>query len=205
MIYDGATRFSTSFTSPERRPMKYFALCTLLSCLTFLSADAAEKSEVLDHKAQTLAGKEVDLSKYDGKVVLIVNVASRCGATPQYEALQRLHETYKDRGLVVLGFPCNQFGRQEPGTAAEIREFCTANYGVTFDMFSKVDVNGPDASPLYQHLTSEETNPEFAGNVRWNFEKFLISKDGKIVNRFRTGVQPNSDVVIAAIEKELRK
>ena len=185
--------------------MKYFAPCTLLSCLTFLSADAAEKSEVLDHKAQTLAGKEVDLSKYDGKVVLIVNVASRCGATPQYEALQRLHETYKDRGLVVLGFPCNQFGRQEPGTAAEIREFCTANYGVTFDMFSKVDVNGPDASPLYQHLTSEETNPEFAGNVRWNFEKFLISKDGKIVNRFRTGVQPNSDVVIAAIEKELRK
>ena len=170
-----------------------------------MSADAAEKSGVLDHKAKTLAGKEVDLSKYDGKVVLIVNVASRCGATPQYEALQQLHETYKDRGLVVIGFPCNQFGRQEPGTAAEIREFCTANYGVTFDMFSKIDVNGPDASPLYQHLTSEESNPEFAGNVRWNFEKFLISKDGKIVNRFRTGVQPNSDVVIAAIEKELRK
>jgi len=186
--------------------MKHFALYSLVVAALFVTtAEGAEKSSVLDNKVEALSGKEVDLSKYKGKVVLIVNVASRCGATPQYAALQKLHETYKDRGLVVLGFPCNQFGRQEPGSAAQIREFCTANYGVTFDMLSKIDVNGPNASPVYQHLTSEETNPEFAGNIRWNFEKFLISKDGEIVNRFRTGTEPDSDVVIAAIEKELRK
>ncbi|MBL4884662.1 MAG: glutathione peroxidase [Planctomycetaceae bacterium] len=167
---------------------------------------AAEKvPAVLDFKMKTLGGKDVSLSKYQGKVILIVNVASKCGATPQYEPLQKLYETYKDKGLVILGFPCNQFGKQEPGNALQIQEFCTANYGVTFDMFSKIDVNGEEAAPLYKHLTSEKSDPDHAGRIRWNFEKFLISSDGEIVERFATSVQPDSAKVTAAIQKELAK
>ena len=139
---------------------------------------------VLDFEVTSLDGKDVELSEYAGKVVMIVNVASRCGATPQYEPLQALYEKYEDKGFVILGFPCNQFGAQEPGSATAIREFCTENYGVTFPMFSKIDVNGDEAAPLYQHLTSEDTNPENAGEIGWNFEKFLISRDGEIVGRF---------------------
>ncbi|MCA8997295.1 MAG: glutathione peroxidase [Planctomycetaceae bacterium] len=154
---------------------------------------------------KTLTGKPVDLKEYQGKVVLMVNVASKCGATPQYAPLQSLYEKYKDKGLVVLGFPCNQFGRQEPGSAEDIQEFCEANYGVTFPMFSKIDVNGEEAAPLYKYLTSEETNPKHAGKIRWNFEKFLIGRDGQIIDRFATGVQPDEPQVIAAIEEELAK
>jgi len=186
--------------------MKYSLLmvAAIIAALsTTVSAKAPESP--LSYEVTSLSGEKVDLSKYKGKVVMIVNVASRCGATPQYETLQQLHEMYGDKGLVILGFPCNQFGKQEPGTAAQIQEFCTSNYGVTFDMFSKIDVNGDNASPVYKHLTSEETNKEYAGDIRWNFEKFLIGKDGKVVARFRTGVQPNSDQVIAAIERELKK
>lgn len=167
---------------------------------------AAEKvPAVLDFKMKTLSGKDVSLSKYQGKVILVVNVASKCGATPQYEPLQKLHETYKDKGLVILGFPCNQFGKQEPGSALQIQEFCTSNYGVTFDMFSKIDVNGEGAAPLYKFLTSEQSNPGNAGPIGWNFEKFLISSEGKVVQRFKTGVQPDSEKVTAAIQKELAK
>lgn len=176
----------------------------LLSGVVSMS-EAADKSSPLSYQVKTLEGKDVELSAYQGKVVMIVNVASKCGRTPQYETLQKLHEAYKDRGLVILGFPCNQFGRQEPGSPEQIREFCEAKYGVTFDLFEKIDVNGPNAAPLYKHLTSQETNPQFAGNVRWNFEKFLIGKDGNIVARFGSGVDPASEAVIAAIEKELRK
>jgi glutathione peroxidase len=154
---------------------------------------------------KSLGGKEVDLSKYQGKVVLMVNVASKCGATPQYTPLQELHEKYKDQGLVVLGFPCNQFGAQEPGTATEIEEFCTENYGVTFDMFEKIDVNGEKAAPLYKYLTSKETNPDSPGKINWNFEKFLISRDGKIVNRFKTPISPDDPEVVKAIEAEIAK
>jgi len=166
---------------------------------------AGDTPAVLNFKMKALDGKEVDLSKYDGKVVMIVNVASQCGATPQYKALQDLQETYKDQGLVVLGFPCNQFAEQEPGTSAEIREFCTKNYGVTFDLFSKVDVNGDNAAPLYKFLTSEETNPGHSGKIGWNFEKFLISRDGKVIARFKTPVEPDSEEVVKAVETEIKK
>ncbi len=182
----------------------------LLAALAAPSLFAEDKQDkdvpaVLDFEMKTLDGKEVDLSKYKGKVVMIVNVASECGATPQYEPLQDLYETYKDQGFVVLGFPSNQFGAQEPGTDAEIKSFCTENYGVTFDMFSKIDVNGENAAPLYKYLTSEETNPDHSGKIGWNFEKFLISRDGKVVARFKTPVAPDSDEVVKAVKAELEK
>nr|WP_315852368.1 glutathione peroxidase [Thalassoroseus pseudoceratinae] len=164
-----------------------------------------DTSPVLKHTMKSLDGKKVDLSKYEGKVLLIVNVASQCGATPQYEPLQELYSKYKDEGLVVLGFPCNQFGSQEPGSADEIQEFCKSNYGVTFPMFAKIDVNDDNAADLYQYLTSKQAFPKDSGRVRWNFEKFLVSRDGKVVDRFRTPVQPDSQPVIKAIEAELAK
>ncbi|HAH44513.1 glutathione peroxidase [Gimesia sp.] len=178
-----------------------------LTCSLSLAGQSDKKSvpPVLDHTVKTLEGKEVDLSKYKDKVLLIVNTASKCGATPQYKDLQALHDKYKDQGLVVLGFPCNQFGAQEPGSAEQISEFCSKNYGVTFDMFSKVDVNGKDADALYQYLTSKKTNSKTAGPVKWNFEKFLISRDGEIAARFRTRVNPQSEEVTTAIETELKK
>jgi glutathione peroxidase len=175
-------------------------------CTMVAQTRAAEKTApVLDFKMKSLAGKEVELSKYQGKVVMIVNVASRCGATPQYEQLQALHDKYKDQGLVILGFPCNQFGGQEPGTSDDIAKFCKDNYSVTFDMFDKVDVKGPDAAALYKLLTSPETDPKFAGEVKWNFEKFLIGRNGEIVGRFATRVKPDAPEVISALEAELAK
>lgn len=188
--------------------MNKWTLCAALLGLGLLQAAAAddEKSDspVLGHKMDSLAGKEVDLSEYKGKVLLIVNTASRCGATPQYEDLQALHEKYSKDGLVVLGFPCNQFGKQEPGNADEIATFCKKNYGVTFPMFAKVDVNGENACELYKFLTSKEAYPQDAGKVKWNFEKFLVGRDGKVVKRFRTGVNPRSKPVVEAIERELK-
>ena len=169
------------------------------------AANDKDTPAVLDFEMKSLDGKKVDLSKYEGKVVLIVNVASQCGATPQYEPLQGLYETYKDKGLVVLGFPCNQFGEQEPGSAEDIQEFCTENYGVTFDLFSKIDVNGENAAPLYRYLTSKDTNPGFSGPIGWNFEKFLVSREGKVVARFKTPVEPDSEEVVKAIEAELKE
>ena len=167
--------------------------------------NAKEGGPVLSHKMNSLSGKPVDLSQYQGKVVLIVNVASECGLTPQYETLQALHEKYKDQGLVVLGFPSNQFGSQEPGTSQEIATFCKENYGVTFDMFEKIEVNGENQAPLYKYLTSKEAYPADPGPVQWNFEKFLIGRDGKVVKRFRPRVEPNSEEVVEAIEAELKK
>jgi glutathione peroxidase len=160
--------------------------------------------EALNFKVKSLDGKDVELSKYDGKVVLVVNVASECGLTPQYKDLQAIYDQYKDQGLVVLGFPCNQFGSQEPGTEAEIKQFCTENYGVTFDMFSKVDVNGEKAAPLYKYLTALETKPKGAGKVSWNFEKFLLNRKGEVVARFEPQTKPDSTEVVSAIEKELK-
>ncbi len=155
---------------------------------------------------ETLDGKKVNLAeKYKGKVVLLVNVASKCGNTPQYKPLEALHEKYADQGLAIVGVPCNQFDQQEPGTAAEISEFCTKNYGVKFDMLSKVDVNGNDAAPLYKTLTSKETDPDHAGKITWNFEKFLFNRDGKVVARFTPKTQPDSPEVVKAIETELAK
>lgn len=187
--------------------MRWLTSCVLLMLVVWggTSLSAAEKEGVHAFKANSIEGKEVDLAKYKGKVLLIVNVASRCGATKQYAGLQALYEKHKQNGLVILAFPCNQFGKQEPGSSQQIQEFCTGNYGVTFDLFEKVDVNGPTATPLYAHLTAAETKPQGSGPVRWNFEKFLVGKDGKIVARFKTGVEPNDETFVKAIENELKK
>jgi glutathione peroxidase len=147
----------------------------------------------------------VDLSQYKGKVLLVVNTASECGYTPQYAGLQALHDKYGKQGLAVLGFPCNQFGGQEPGTAAEIAKFCKANYGVTFGMFEKIDVNGKNQAPLYKYLTSQEASSKDPGPVKWNFEKFLIGRDGKVVARYRSKVEPDSGELTGAIQAELAK
>lgn len=181
------------------------SLSTTAAFVVAAEKNAAKGSPVLGHTMKSLSGSKVDLSQYEGKVLLIVNVASKCGATPQYEPLEKVYEKYKDEGLVVLGVPCNQFGRQEPGTSEEIAAFCEKNYGVTFPMLSKVDVNGEEAAPLYKYLTSKEAVPSDAGPVKWNFEKFLVGRDGKVAARFRTPVQPDDPKVIEAIEKELAK
>ena len=165
---------------------------------------AAAAENVLDFKMKSLDGKQIDLNQYKGNVVLVVNVASECGLTPQYSQLQALHEKYGPKGLRVLGFPCNQFGRQEPGTAEEISEFCSSNYGVTFDLFEKVDVNGEDACPLYQLLTQINAKPKGAGDVSWNFEKFIINRDGKVVHRFEPQTKPDDPVLVGVIEGELK-
>ncbi|MFO0975133.1 MAG: glutathione peroxidase [Planctomycetaceae bacterium] len=157
---------------------------------------------VHEFKMKSIDGKEVELSEYKGKVLLIVNVASQCGLTPQYEQLQALHEKYKDKGLVVIGVPCNQFGAQEPGTEAEIKEFCNAKYKVSFPMMSKVDVNGAKEDPLYKYLKS---NSEKKDNISWNFEKFVVGKDGKVAARFAPRTKPDADEVITAIDAALSK
>src|SRR5262245_52283895 len=138
----------------------------------------AKKPAALDFKMKSLDGKDVDLAKYEGQVVLVVNVASACGLTPQYKQLEALHEKYGEKGLAVIGFPCNQFGEQEPGTAEEIKAFCKKKYDVKFDMFAKIEVNGDEACPLYKHLTGLETKPVGAGKISWNFEKFVIGRNG---------------------------
>ena len=158
---------------------------------------------VYDIDLTTLAGKPASLREYAGSVVLAVNVASKCGLTPQYVGLQRLYDRFAEQGLVVAGFPCNQFGEQEPGSSEEITEFCSVNYGVTFPMFAKLDVNGDGRHPLYTELTAVPDAEGEAGDVQWNFEKFLIGKDGSIVARFRPMTDPESAEVLAAIEANL--
>jgi glutathione peroxidase len=150
-----------------------------------------------------LDGERARLSEYEGKVVLAVNVASRCGLTPQYAGLQALQERYADRGLVVLGFPCNQFFNQEPGSAEKIQEFCSENYGVTFPLFAKLDVKGSHQHPLYEILSEAADDAGKAGNVKWNFEKFLIGRDGKVVRRFRSKVVPEDPQLVGAIDSLL--
>ena len=145
---------------------------------------------VFDFQATSLDGKAVDLAQYRGKVLLIVNTASKCGFTPQYQGLELLYRRYQDQGVEVLGFPCNQFGGQEPGTDAEIGDFCEKNYGVSFPMFAKVDVNGNDAHPLFQHLKSEAPGVLGTEGIKWNFTKFLIGRDGKVVHRYAPQTKP---------------
>ena len=164
------------------------------------SAMAAES--IHEFKVKSLDGKDVNLADYKGKVLLVVNVASKCGATPQYEQLQALHDKYSENGLVVLGFPCNQFGGQEPGSAAEIREFCSETYKVKFPLFSKIDVNGDNQSPVYDFL---KKGADDHANIGWNFEKFVVGKDGKVVSRFKTRTKPDAEEVVKAIETELAK
>ncbi|HKC52912.1 MAG TPA: glutathione peroxidase [Myxococcota bacterium] len=156
-----------------------------------------------DFKQKTLEGKDKNLADFKGKAVLVVNVASRCGLTPQYAGLQKLQDKYAARGFEVLGFPCNQFAGQEPGTETEIAEFCERNYGVTFPMFAKIDVNGAGRAPLYQWLTSQPTQPDGPGDVMWNFGKFLLDKQGNVVARFNPRVAPDAAELTSAIEKAL--
>lgn len=156
---------------------------------------------VYDFKADTIQGKEVSLADYKGKVLLIVNTASKCGLTPQYEGLQKLYEQYKDQGLVVLGFPCNQFKEQEPGSEADIEEFCRLNYGVTFPMFAKVDVLGEGAHPLFKYLTG--LSPAENHDIKWNFAKFLVDREGVVVKRIEPQVTP--DELEGDVKAELAK
>ena len=156
-----------------------------------------------DIPLNTLDGQPTSLGDLAGKTLLVVNVASKCGLTPQYTGLEQLHERFADRGFAVVGFPCNQFGGQEPGTAGEIAEFCSATYGVTFPMFEKVDVNGANRHPVYTELTAlSDANGE-AGDIQWNFEKFLVSPDGKAVARFRPRTEPDAPEIVEAIEANL--
>jgi glutathione peroxidase len=153
--------------------------------------------------AQSLQGKEISMASYEGKVILVVNTASKCGLTPHYEGLETLYKTYKDRGLVILGFPCNQFGNQEPGTEKEIAEGCLINYGVSFQMFSKIDVNGDNTHPIYKYLKNELPGGLFGKNIRWNFAKFLIDRNGNPVKRFAPTIKPEK--LVKDIEKLLKE
>ncbi len=160
-------------------------------------------SSIYDLTVKTIEGKDAALSAYTGQVVMIVNVASKCGFTPQYKGLEALYQRYRAQGFVVLGFPSNDFLGQEPGTDAEIQQFCSLRYQVTFPLFSKITVKGKSAHPLYQYLTDPQTNPEFGGNISWNFNKFLIDRRGRIVARFGSRTTPESEDVKVAIEKAL--
>lgn len=164
---------------------------------------APPQRDLYEFTVKDIDGKDVKLDAYKGKVVMIVNVASKCGYTSQYEGMESVYKKYKDQGLVVLGFPANNFMGQEPGTEKEIKEFCSTKYGVTFPMFSKISVTGVDQHPLYTYLTSKESNPAFGGDIAWNFNKFLLDRSGKIVARFGSKDKPEGDAVTAAVEKYL--
>ena len=156
-----------------------------------------------DVKVNQLDGTPASLGDYKGKAVLIVNVASKCGLTPQYEGLEKLHETLGPRGFEVLGFPCNQFLEQEPGSAEEIQEFCTLTYGVQFPLFEKIEVNGEGQHPLYSRLNQTADSEGYTGDIRWNFEKFLVAPDGEVVGRFNPAVEPGDPALVSAIEGQL--
>jgi glutathione peroxidase len=168
-----------------------------------MTASLFAASSVLEYTLNSIDGQPAPLAQYKGKVVLIVNVASRCGYTPQYEGLEAIYRKYKDQGFVILGFPANNFGGQEPGTNEEIKTFCSSKYNVTFPMYAKISVKGDDQAPLYQFLTSKQTNPASGGEIKWNFTKFLVDRDGKVVARFESAVTPQSADVTGAIEKAL--
>lgn len=178
-----------------------------------IAAEAAAKATkaavtpaALDFKMKSLDGKdEVDLSQYHGKVLMIVNVASHCGNTPQYAQLEALHEKFGKEGLEILAFPCNQFGAQEPGSPEEIQKFCTDKFNVSFPMFAKVEVNGDKACPLYKYLTALDIKPKGKGKVSWNFEKFVVGRNGEVVARFAPGTKPDAKEVMAVVEAELAK
>jgi glutathione peroxidase len=169
-----------------------------------MAASLFGASNVLDYTLNSIDGKPAPLAQYKGKVVMIVNVASFCGYTPQYEGLEKLYEKYKDQGFVILGFPANNFGGQEPGSNEEIKSFCTRKYNVTFPMYAKISVKGDDKHPLYQFLTDKQANPTTGGDIQWNFTKFLIGRDGKVIARFESKITPESEDIASAIEKALK-
>jgi glutathione peroxidase len=156
-----------------------------------------------DLRAKGIDGKDRALRDFSGRVCLVVNVASKCGLTPHYRGLQQLQDRYADRGFAVLGFPCNQFAGQEPGSESEIQSFCELNYGVTFPLFAKIEVNGPGRHPVYAHLTSQATAPDGPGDVKWNFAKFLVGKDGRVLARFGPQVEPTDPALVKALEAAL--
>lgn len=172
---------------------------------TMASVPAFAGVGIYDVEVEDIRGETIKLDTYSGKVLLIVNVASRCGYTYQYKALESLYRRYKDRGLIVLGFPSNDFLRQEPGTNKEILEFCNSEYGVTFPLFTKLSVRGRKKHPLYSFLTAAKTNPKYGGRITWNFNKFLVGRDGSIVDRFATRVEPEDPKLLAAVEKALNE
>jgi glutathione peroxidase len=178
----------------------YFVYGVLLIMATSLFA----ASGVYSYTLNSIDGKPAPLTEYKGKVVLIVNVASQCGYTPQYSALEAIYEKYKDQGFVILGFPANNFGAQEPGTNEEIKTFCSRKYSVTFPMFSKISVKGTDQAPLYSYLT-KETGPGISGDIKWNFTKFLVDRSGSVVQRFEPAVTMDSEEMVGAIEKQLKQ
>ncbi len=181
-----------------------FVLVCVPLTRAFAAGDAARKpGSVLDFQVNDIDGRPVDLARYRGDVLLIVNTASYCGYTPQYEGLEAAYEKYKGRGFAVLGFPANEFGQQEPGSNSEIKSFCSSKYRVTFPMFAKIVVKGDGIHPLYQFLTSPETDPKFAGPIPWNFTKFLVNRKGEVIARFKPGDEPESQEVTRAIEAAL--
>src|SRR5690348_2727022 len=179
--------------------LKRLLLSTAAFCLCLFGA-----SSVYEFNMNSIDGKPPPLASYKGKVLLLVNVASHCGFTPQYKELEAVYEKYKDRGLVVIGFPANNFMGQEPGTNEEIKTFCTRTYNVSFPLYSKISVKGDDTAPLYKYLTDKSANPETGGDIKWNFTKFLVGRDGKILNRFEPSVKPDAAQVISAVEKALQ-
>ena len=178
-----------------------------LACFAASVGQADEPSKpapALNFQVQDIDGKPVDLAKaYQGKVLLVVNTASKCGYTPQYQGLESLYGSYKAKGLEVLAFPANEFGKQEPGSNGEIKSFCSSNYNVTFPLFSKIVVKGPGIHPFYEYLTSPKTDPKFAGDIKWNFNKFLIDRKGEVIARFDSSDAPESAKVTKAIEEAL--
>ncbi len=176
----------------------------LLLCMLFCAATlvGAEKT-VHDFTLNSIDGQPAPLAAYKGKVVLLVNVASKCGFTPQYSALESTYEKYKDRGFVIVGIPANNFGAQEPGSNQEIKTFCSSKYHVTFPMMAKVSVKGDDITPLYQFLTDKSSNPQSGGEIKWNFTKFLIGPDGRVITRFEPEITPDSPQLTSAIEEAL--
>jgi glutathione peroxidase len=178
---------------------------SLLGTLCIMSVAVMGASNVHEFSMKAIDGKPVTLSQFKGQVMLMVNVASRCGFTPQYEGLEKLYETYKGRGFVILGFPANNFGGQEPGTDAEIQTFCKSKYSVTFPMFSKISVTGADKAPLYRFLTDTSVHPKTGGEIQWNFTKFLVDRDGKVIERFEPDVEPLSQEVVSAVEAAVKK
>ena len=175
----------------------------LTGALLIIAGSLFAAAGIYTFTLNSIDGKPAPLADYKGKVVLVVNVASQCGYTPQYSALESTYEKYKDKGFVILGFPANNFGAQEPGTNEEIKTFCTRKYSVTFPIYSKISVKGADQSPLYTFLT-KDTGPGIAGEIKWNFTKFLVDRNGNVVQRFEPAVTPDSNEVISAIEKQLR-
>jgi len=183
----------------------FIFLITLFSCSNTSknTPKTITAKSIYELVVKDIDGNDFKLEQFKGNVLLIVNVASKCGFTSQYAGLQKLYEKYQDQGFVILGFPANNFLGQEPGTNEEIKQFCSINYGVTFPMFAKISVAGDDQAPLYTYLTQPATNPKFAGKISWNFNKFLISREGEIVDRFGSRDKPESEKVIQAIEKAL--